>query len=257
MVGERLYGAKIGYILPGLARAHKIDLDKLSSSTWYYLTASMDGLTTDDILCEMLQRRIGSAQVKHILEKTDPKFHLYDVRTQTTAISSVLNAQDAASIEEICGNAMVLRREIEADKKELMKVIAIDPQRAAEIIAQTLNAYESGEASGKHKGIICLRTMQEMGCDRLNRYTCVGCGNDIYTSQMMRTLLQDVNDLKLRMLNEPEELQQRALKLIQTRYLPTIRLVAKIIVESGGSIEEYGKLRIGGTQDGKSLQGNN
>ncbi|MBR5266968.1 MAG: hypothetical protein IKU20_02085 [Lachnospiraceae bacterium] len=184
------------YMLASLARSHVGGYEAFASSTRYYLSAKMDGLTTNEILLHMFERGICSFVPYLLLDGLEKEnFQMLDVQQQTNAIKHI--PYDVYALEKICENNGLMQQRITQQFKFLSTELLIDQQNYKSKVLELLKNLSTGKASSKEPFCYCLRQAAGYECTNPSRSSCIGCGYEIYLKSFFFHLGIKINQCKV------------------------------------------------------------
>lgn len=178
--------AALAYLIASVVRSHKGSLDKLPESTDVYLRdGNFSNYTPEFVVDQMYQRQTCSFVVDNLLELSyGASYRLLSASDKTKCITSV--GMHVSTLMDLVSFAQ--QAQIEA--MDVAKEISMGRD-----VHEVLCSIIVGNAAGKERDDICVRSAAGMECCDQTRVSCLGCKYEIKTKALLLPFL--VNHHKL------------------------------------------------------------
>jgi len=178
--------AALAYLIASIVRSHKGGLDKLSETTDTYLKDGNFGNYTPEFVIEQMQERQScSFVVDNLLELCyGASYKLLSVEDKTKCIAAVgLHVGKLVDIVHVVQQAQI-------EAVDVAKEIA-----AGCNVHDALCAIVIGNAVGKARDDICVRSAAGLECCDQTRVSCLGCKYEIKTKALLLPFLESHHNL--------------------------------------------------------------
>ena len=207
-----------GYILAALARSHKGGFGSLPKVTDIYLKdAKFSGYRPEFIARQMFERGVFSFIPSLMLEMyANETYTELPVAVQTKVLAEIgIEASGLEGIAKAVEHSLIKAQYAVAE-------IMSRPEDIRGSISDILQNIASGNAPGKQDGFLCLMTASGFTCTDTMRSCCIGCGYEIYTKTILRSLSKEYARLLSMKNNADPSESARCTKILKEAVMPAI-----------------------------------